>query len=277
MENFKRIVMNEMGELNFLGKLAISLLLLLITVLVKNEIKKLIKKGFDTKIANSMIDTGRTKTLVTLMQSVVSVVMYLIWIFIALDIFKIDAKGLVATAGIGGIAIGFAAKSFLEDLISGMFLLMEDTFNAGDYVKLADKEGIVQKVGLRTTIIKDFNGDLHTIPNSQIKIVTNKSKNEQRALVEVPISYESDIRKAKDVLVGGLSKRFEGDKAIVRGPDLIAPISLSDSGVIIRVIAYTVPGEQWRVETAMREEVKNLLDANQIEIPYNKLDVNIKK
>lgn len=277
MEVLKTFLLNENGELKFFSKLLLAGGLLIVSFLIVRVIQKVILKSIKKSFTSLHGPEGkRFQTLISLVESLTKIFILIIWFFASLSIFGIDAKGLVATAGIGGLAIGLAAKTFIEDFISGIFILAENAFNIGDYVSIAGKEGVVVDVALRITTIRDFNGELHTIPNNLIKIVTNRSKNIQRAMVEVAISYESDLERAKELLTKGLAEKFDGAKSVIEAPVLQAPVGLMDSGVLLRVVAYAVPGEQWRIEREMREEIKNILDRNNIEIPYNKMDINLK-
>lgn len=277
MEVLKTFFLNENGELKFFSKLLLAGGLLIVSFLIVRIIQKVILKSIKKRFTSLHGPEGkRFQTLISLVESLTKAFILIIWFFASLSIFGIDAKGLVATAGIGGLAIGLAAKTFIEDFISGIFILAENVFNIGDYVSIAGKEGVVVDVALRITTIRDFNGELHTIPNNLIKIVTNRSKNIQRAMVEVAISYESDLERAKELLTKGLAEKFDGAKSVIEAPVLQAPVGLMDSGVLLRVVAYAVPGEQWRIEREMREEIKNILDRNNIEIPYNKMDINLK-
>lgn len=277
MEVLKTFLLNENGELKFFSKLLLAGGLLIVSFLIVRVIQKVILKSIKKRFTSLHGPEGkRFQTLISLVESLTKIFILIIWFFASLSIFGIDAKGLVATAGIGGLAIGLAAKTFIEDFISGIFILAENVFNIGDYVSIAGKEGVVVDVALRITTIRDFNGELHTIPNNLIKIVTNRSKNIQRAMVEVAISYESDLERAKELLTKGLAEKFDGAKSVIEAPVLQAPVGLMDSGVLLRVVAYAVPGEQWRIEREMREEIKNILDRNNIEIPYNKMDINLK-
>ena len=277
MEVLKTFFLNENGKLKFFSKLLLAGGLLIVSFLIVRVIQKVILKSIKKRFTSLHGPEGkRFKTLISLVESLTKIFILIIWFFASLSIFGIDAKGLVATAGIGGLAIGLAAKTFIEDFISGIFILAENVFNIGDYVSIAGKEGVVVDVALRITTIRDFNGELHTIPNNLIKIVTNRSKNIQRAMVEVSISYESDLERAKELLTKGLAEKFDGAKSVIEAPVLQAPVELMDSGVLLRVVAYAVPGEQWRIEREMREEIKNILDRNNIEIPYNKMDINLK-
>lgn len=277
MEVLKTFLLNENGELKFFSKLLLAGGLLIVSFLIVRVIQKVILKSIKKRFTSLHGPEGkRFQTLISLVESLTKTFILIIWFFASLSIFGIDAKGLVATAGIGGLAIGLAAKTFIEDFISGIFILAENAFNIGDYVSIAGKEGVVVDVALRITTIRDFNGELHTIPNNLIKIVTNRSKNIQRAMVEVSISYESDLARAKELLTKGFAEKFDGAKSVIEAPVLQAPVELMDSGVLLRVVAYAVPGEQWRIEREMREEIKNILDRNNIEIPYNKMDINLK-
>ena len=277
MEVLKTFFLNENGKLKFFSKLLLAGGLLIVSFLIVRVIQKVILKSIKKRFTSLHGPEGkRFQTLISLVESLTKTFILIIWFFASLSIFGIDAKGLVATAGIVGLAIGLAAKTFIEDFISGIFILAENVFNIGDYVSIAGKEGVVVDVALRITTIRDFNGELHTIPNNLIKIVTNRSKNIQRAMVEVSISYESDLERAKELLTKGLAEKFDGAKSVIEAPVLQAPVGLMDSGVLLRVVAYAVPGEQWRIEREMREEIKNILDRNNIEIPYNKMDINLK-
>lgn len=253
MEVLKTFLLNENGELKFFSKLLLAGGLLIVSFLIVRVIQKVILKSIKKRFTSLHGPEGkRFQTLISLVESLTKTFILIICFFASLSIFGIDAKGLVATAGIGGLAIGLAAKTFIEDFISGIFILAENAFNIGDYVSIAGKEGVVVDVALRITTIRDFNGELHTIPNNLIKIVTNRSKNIQRAMVEVSISYESDLARAKELLTKGLAEKFDGAKSVIEAPVLQAPVELMDSGVLLRVVAYAVPGEQWRIEREMR-------------------------
>lgn len=276
MEKIKSILLHNDGSLSFISRIILVGGLLAVAFIVIKIIRNVLLKALVNKFSHGgKRNTKRLKTLVSLMKSVTMVVILVVWLFVSLGIFNIDAKALIATAGIGGLVLGFAAKSFIEDFISGFLILVDNSFNVGDYISAAGKDGIVEDISLRITTIKDYNGELHTIPNSLIKIVTNRSKNVQRATVDVQIAYEADLARAKTLLESGLVERFKADKHVIDGPSLLAPFGLLDSGVQLRVIAYVTPGEQWRIERELREEIKSILDKNGIEIPYNKMDINV--
>ncbi|WP_337960997.1 mechanosensitive ion channel family protein [Caloramator sp. mosi_1] len=115
-----------------------------------------------------------------------------IWIF--------DIKTVIAVTGVAGVAIGFGAQNLVKDIISGVFILFEDQFAVGDYVVIDGLSGFVETIGIRVTKLRDFSGDLHIIPNGTISKVTNKTRGNMRALVDVDIAYEEDIDHAISVI-----------------------------------------------------------------------------
>lgn len=126
---------------------------------------------------DNFIASRKYKTLSTLLNSIAK---YLIVLFAACKIFccfGVDIKSILTFAGIGGLTIGLGAQSLVKDFITGIFILFEDQFSVGDEVEIGDKSGVVEAITLRTTILKNPNGYIHIIPNSEIKIITNKSRN----------------------------------------------------------------------------------------------------
>ncbi|QUH25385.1 mechanosensitive ion channel family protein [Serpentinicella alkaliphila] len=213
-------------------------------------------------------DINRINTLKGLVLSLVKYVIYFIAFTTIAKLF-VDITGLVATAGIGGLAIGFGAQNLVRDIITGFFILFEEQFNVGSLIQLDGIGGIVEEMALRVTKIRDFNGDLHIIPNGEIKKVTNKSNGKMRALVEISISYEEDIDNAIEVLSEACEKiKEENPNSILEGPTVLGVSKLGESEVGITIMAKTVPMEQWATERLMRKTFKQAFDKAGIEIPY---------
>lgn len=212
----------------------------------------------------------KADTLSELLKSILRYLLYFIAVMWIFETFGFDITTVIAVTSVAGVAIGFGAQNLVKDIISGFFILFEDQFAVGDYITIEGMSGIVEVLGLRITKIRDFSGDLHIIPNGSISRVTNKSRGNMRALIEFQIAYEEDIDNAIKVINRvneGMKKDF---KKIVEGPEVIGVTSLGDFGVTIRVIAKTLPMEQWGVEVELRKRIKNALDAAGIEIPYPK-------
>jgi len=131
-----------------------------------------------------------------------------------------------------------------------------------------DVTGVVDEVGLRTSKVREWTGQLHTIPNGEIGKVTNFNRGKMMALVTVGIAYEEDIDKAIEVMRKASEKAQQELESLVEVPIVQGVVELADSAVVIRAIANTVPGEQWAMERELRKRYKQALDANDIEIPY---------
>lgn len=223
------------------------------------------------------IDTTRIDTMKGLAKSILTYVTYFIAFTAIIKFFGIEIMGLIATAGIGGLAIGFGAQNLVRDIITGFFILFEEQFGVGHYVEINGVSGIVEEMALRVTKVRDFNGDLHIVPNGEISKVTNKSNGKMRALVEVSIAYEEDIDNAIAVLKKASEKLSAENEEIVEGPTVLGVSRLENSYVAISVVAKTLPMEQWAVERLMRKTFKEAFDKAGIEIPYPKTVVISKK
>lgn len=180
----------------------------------------------------------------------------------------VDITPILAGAGIVGLAVGFGAQSLVKDIITGLFIIIEDQFAVGDYISTGPYSGIVEQVGLRVTRLRDFGGQLHIIPNSKIETVTNFSDGPQRSLIDVSVAYEHNIDSVLEILREEC-ERFSGEYPQVKeGPTVLGVVDLEDSGVVIRIIARVEPMQQWFIERELRRKIKNRLDEAGIEIPY---------
>lgn len=266
LEKLKIYFTNEAGALNTLGKVVLVLLYFIIAILVVKVIgiviSRLARKKYD-KLRT--IDAKRLKTVLSVLKSFATIIIIFTWFLSALRIFGVNTSAIVTTAGIGGVAISFGAKSLVEDIISGIFLMLEDSFVIGDDITVAGKTGNVEKIGLRTTTIRDYNGELHVIPNGEIRVVTNRNKNIQRALITVPIAYDADAQMAMDILTKAL-KKVDDDHAVIENVSVWGITDFNNNGVVISCAAKTVPGEQWRIERLMRQVALEELRRNKIKV-----------
>ena len=218
-------------------------------------------------------DEKRVLTLRTLAKSILRYTTYFIVGFTILGQIGGIAglKGLLAGAGIIGLALGFGAQSLVKDVITGFFILLENQYSVGEYITTGNFSGFVEEMQLRITKLRDWGGEYHIIPNGQITAVTNFSRGNMRALVDVAIAYEEDIDRAMAVMRGVINtvKNEMGD-IIVEGPDVIGIVNLGPSEVVIRTVAKTKAMEQWGVERVLRKEFKEAFDREDIEIPYQR-------
>jgi small conductance mechanosensitive channel len=216
-------------------------------------------------------DEKKSNTLTGILKSVVKYLVYLIMGISILEILNIPTQPILATAGLGGIAIGFGAQSLVRDVFAGFFILFEDQYSVGDYVTISGITGTVEDMGLRTTRLRSFNGDLNIIPNGEIKTVTNVSRGNSLAIVDVSVAYESDHEKAMEVLSLIALDYYEKNRdKVTEKPEVLGIIKLGESDVIIRTIIDTAPMMHWRVEREFRLLVIEAFKREKIEIPYPK-------
>lgn len=218
------------------------------------------------------VDEKKAKTVGAVLKSILRYSVYFFGIFSLIEtIFSVSKIGLTF-AGIGGVAVGFASQSLIKDIINGFFILFEDQFAVGDYIHIDDKGGIVESIELRVTKLRDFNGDLHTIPNGLIAKVTNHSRGNMRITIDVDIAYDEDVDKAIEV-ISELCKRFknENESVVTDGPSVLGVYAFKEGGVTIRVAGKTKPMAQWDTEMKLRKEIRETLKKANISIPYPKV------
>ena len=214
------------------------------------------------------VDEKKINTLTGVLKNIVKYIFYFIGLIMVLDIFDINTSSILATAGIGGLAIGFGAQSLVKDIITGFFILFEDQFSVGEYIDVDDKSGVVESVELRVTKIRDFNGDLYIIPNGSIREVTNHSRGNIRILVDIDIANDENADKAILVIKETCEKFKKENKNVVDGPDVLGITQLKETGTTIRIVGKAKPMTQWDVEIELRKKIKDELDKENIRRAY---------
>lgn len=262
---------NELGDLNFLGKIVKVAVIIFLVYVLKTLMTKIIYRTFEKRRHTiPQIDNRRMETLVNILSKIVTAFITLSGILMGLEVFGIDTKALIGAMGVGGIAIGFGAQSLVKDIITGFFILMEDQYSVGDHVNIEGRDGLVEDLGLRVTKIRDFSGELHIIPNSYITIVTNKTRGPMRAVVVVSIAYEEDVNHALSVLATMCKKIWRENEDILEEPVVLGVISASEYSVDIQINTQAKAVTQWSVERFIRQNALETLKRENIEIPYPK-------
>lgn len=238
--------------------------------------KRFIISSFTKMGEQRNISPGRSKTLEKLALNVFSYVLIFIFITLIAGVFEYEITALIAGAGIVGLAVGFGAQGLVSDVVTGFFILLEKQIDVGEYVTLAGLDGVVEEVGLRTTKLRGFDGTVHYIPNREIGSLSNHSRSNMQALVDISIGYDENIDESVRIMQKVCHEVAKKENAIVEGPDVLGVQGLGDSDVVIRVLAKTANMEQWRIERILRQEIKEALDEAGIEIPFPH-QVNIEK
>lgn len=213
----------------------------------------------------------RQNTMLKLLENVLAYVVYFAAIVAVLSAMDIKVAGLLAGAGVLGLAIGFGAQNFVRDVITGFFIIFEDQFSVGDYVRIGQAEGTVEEIGLRTTKLKGLNGEIHIFPNGTIIEVVNFSLNNSIAIVDVSVAYETDIPQAEELIREFLAALPAKHEQLVKEPELLGVQNLAASEVILRITAETKPMQHFAVSRIIRRDLKIFMDEHGIEIPYPKM------
>jgi small conductance mechanosensitive channel len=248
--------------INIVMALAIFLIGRLIIKILVNLSKKLMLKA--------KVDT----ILVNFISSIISTVLLLFVVVASLDQLGVDTTSLIALIGAAGLAIGLALQGTLQNLASGVMLIIFRPFNDGDFVEAAGVSGVVEEIGIFTTTMRTGDNREIIIPNGEIfgGTITNYSKRARRRVDMVfGIGYDDDIKKAKDILI----KILDEDERVLKDPaPLVAVGELADSSVNFNVRPWCATGEYWNVYYDIHEKVKLTFDAEGISIPYPQMDIH---
>jgi moderate conductance mechanosensitive channel len=213
----------------------------------------------------------RAETLQSIINSLVSVLVFSIGLVIILGQLGIAIGPILAAAGVLGLAVGFGAQSLVQDVISGFFILLDDQIRVGDVVDIAGKGGLVERVNLRMVILRDVAGNMHFIRNGNIGVVTNMTKDFSRYVFDIGVAYREDVDQVIAV-IREVDEDLRADPAF--SESILEPIEIlgldrfADSAVIIRARTKTVPIKQWMVGREFNRRLKRAFDQRGIEIPF---------
>lgn len=213
----------------------------------------------------------RARTLAGLLRTLGTTLVVILAAMMALREIGLDITPLLAGAGVAGLAIGFGAQSLIRDVIAGFFILLEDQFHVGDVIQAAGVSGQVENITLRLTIVRDLQGRVHFVPNGEIKVVSNLTKEWSRAVLEIGVGYAEDVDRVIRILteVGETLANDETyGKLILEPPQVLGVEALAESQVTIRMLAKTLPLKQWDVARELRRRVKNRFEKDGIQTPY---------
>jgi moderate conductance mechanosensitive channel len=253
----------------FIADIIASVFIIFIMYIVikigKHLIDKTVERQNGMKIS---LDEKKAKTLGALLVSVLRYAVYFFGISAILTRFFGTIS--LTFASIGGVAIGFGAQSLVKDVINGFFILFENQYAVGEHINIENKGGIVESLELRVTKIRDFNGDLHIIPNGLITQVTNHSRGDMRVMVDVDIAYEEDVESAIAVMKDVCEEFKVKNEHMVEGPQVVGVTAVKEYAVTIKVVGKAKSMTQWGCENQLRKDIKLALDKANISIPYPK-------
>lgn len=251
---------------NLITKVIMILIYILVAIVVIAILNKIIEQAF--KIQNKK----RSKTLISLVQNIVKYIVWFVVITTILSKFGISVEGIIASAGVVGIAVGFGAQTIVKDIITGFFIIFENQFDVGDYVKINSSgttvaEGTVKSIGLRSTRINTISGELTILPNGSMGEITNFSITNGTAIVELPVSVDENIdqveKKLNRLFVSLRSKYY----LFVSDPVVDGIDAIESNKVTIRISAETIPGEGFSGARIIRKEAQKMFRQEGIRMP----------
>lgn len=217
------------------------------------------------------MDERRKETLQSLFSNIIRYAFYFIFVLTILPIFNIHIAALLAGAGVAGIAIAFAAQSLLKDFFNGFFILFEDQYGVGDYIVINGVWGSVKSVGLRITSLQVWTGEVVMIPNGEIKQVTNYSKENSFAVIDVKIGYNTDAERAIEIIGKVMNELAEEQDTIVGETSVLGVQELNDWNFTVRAIAECAPYTHWGIQRLAKQRLRNTFSKEGIDLPLQKI------
>ena len=250
------------------------ILIILVSLVIYLFIKSIVNNVF--KIKNKYIDKRNSKTINGLINNLIKYFIIVVDIVMILDIFGIDTKTLIASLGVVGFVVGLAVQDTLKDFVAGMSIILENQYRVGDTITVKGFRGEVISLGIKSTKIKAYTGEVMIIPNHLIEQVINHSMDKSLAIVDIPVSYDTDLKKLESVLNNLFVKLNKNIDGITSDIKILGLESYDDSSISYRVVVDTVPMKHYQVERDLKREIKIELDRNKIEIPFPQVVVHKK-
>lgn len=264
--------MKDFLDIVLIKEIVGPILIILISIIVYLFIKSIINRVF--RIRNKYVDKRKSKTINSLINNLIKYFIVIVDIVMILDIFGIDTKTLIASLGVVGLVAGLAVQDTLKDFVAGVSIILENQYRVGDVVTIKGFSGEVVDLGIKSTKIRAYTGEVMIISNHLIEEVINHSLDKSVAIIDIPISYNTDVDKLESVL-NDLFKSLNGSiKGITSDIKILGLQSYDDSSITYRVVCDTVPMEHLQVERDLKKAIKICLDKNKIEIPFPQVVVH---
>lgn len=252
-----------------IAEAALSIVLILIgAALAVRALTVLVRRTLAPR-GDRVLDETRARTLAPLVESLLRYVVYFVALMMVLRAVGVDATAILASAGVVGLAVGFGAQHLIRDVISGFFILAEGRIRVGDVITVGEHTGLVEQITVRSTLLRKYNGELWTIHNGEIGLFGNLNRDFNRAIVEVGVAYEGDLRRAMAVLQQ-VGETWAGShrEVVLAPPEVQGIMSFGESQLLVRLVVMVRPLQLWTAERELRTLVKEAFDREGIEIPF---------
>ena len=259
-------------------RIALIAVLSLVAIIVVGELTPtLIVRTLSRRAGETEEETNkRSDTLSRVLVGTGQIAVILIAVFMVLSELEINIAPILAGVGVAGIAIGFGAQSLVKDVVNGLFIVFENQYRVGDWVKIAGVDGLVEDINLRRTLLRDFDGIIHTVPNGEIRVASNLTKEWSRVNMNVSVAYSEDLDHVISV-INKVCKELAEDPAWA--PSLLTPLQalgvdkLGDSGIEIKILGEAKAMRPWAIMRELRLRLKKAFDKEGIEIPWPHMKV----
>ena len=220
----------------------------------------------------------RTKTIFRVIHSTGAVIIVSTAVMMILTELGVAITPVLASVGFVGLAFGLGAQTLVKDMIAGLFILIEDQYTVGDVAEIGGITGTVEHMTLRATELRDINGTVHIIPNGEIRIVANKSRDWSRAIVDVSVTYDEDVDTTVQTLqeIGEAMARDEAINGLLQEPMTVTGVEgLEDWAVRLRIMVKTLPNAQYEVQRYLRRQIRNTFAEQGLELAFPRQDIMI--
>jgi len=254
-------------------RIALIAVLSLVAIIMAGEltprliVRTLARRAGETEEESSK----RGETLSRVLIGTGQLFVLLMAVFMVLSELEINIAPILAGVGVAGIAIGFGAQSLVKDIVNGLFIVFENQYRVGDWVKIADVDGLVEDINLRRTVLRDFDGTVHTVPNGEIRVASNFTKEWSRINMNVSVAYGEDLDHVISV-INRVGKELTEDPAwapsFLTPPQALGVDKLGDSGIEIKILGEAKAMRPWAIMRELRLRLKKAFDKEGIEIPW---------
>ena len=270
MDGIKTEIANWLGNLR-VPEQAIPFIMVLTGVLIWiliGFVLNFITRKVINRVIKASKNNARSLTVGKLLHSVIK---YVLWFIVGVSILgelNIDIAPILATAGVLGLAIGFGSQAIVKDFISGFFIIFDGAFNVGEVVEVDGFKGKVMNLGLRTTSIENWKGEVKIINNGDINSIINFSRNNSIAVVEFGIDYGTNLSAFKDLMVEFVQTSFQKYDKVLEEPKFLGVVELASSSINMRIIAKTTTMEHFQIERDLRKDVIDFCKEHKVNIPF---------
>ncbi len=263
--------------LTIIKQVYMPILIVIFTFILEKFLKLIVKKTFNPEKKHHKFDSRKIKTIRSILCNIIKYVVWAAAFLSILGVFGVNTAALITGLGVISLVIGLAFQDILKDILVGVSILFESWFEIGDLVKINDFEGNVVSIGLKTTRLQAYTGEIKIISNRNISEIINYSMDKTLAVVDIPVSYECKIDRVEKILMVTAATLRDKIPQLASDIELLGVQELSDSAVLFRLVGKCNPAKHYEVQRQMKKEFKKALDKNGIKIPYPQIEVHNEK